>query len=116
VIAAALNHDEDSSRASFKKNRRCTMMLFLVSAVAFLDIVISIVAFLAARVATVVNKSVHNISSLTVLALAPGVLNTGMPISTQAATGILLVPAPSSCLTLVVVVVVVVVVVMYKKR
>eukprot|EP00955_Chlamydomonas_euryale_P036087 350329-Chlamydomonas_euryale.AAC.3 len=40
------------------------------------------------------SSSEHSTSSLTALALAPGVLNTGMPSSVMRATGMLLVPAP----------------------
>jgi hypothetical protein len=40
------------------------------------------------------SSSEHTTSSLTALALAPGVLNTGMPLAVISATGMLFVPAP----------------------
>ena len=48
VIAAARKHEDDDTtgRTSFKKSRRCTMMLFGVSIVAFLAVVGFLVAFL----------------------------------------------------------------------
>ena len=42
-----------------------------------------------------VRNSAHSTSSFTALALAPGVLNTTMPFSVQASTGMLFTPAPA---------------------